>query len=150
MFVVVVAPLISDLNYIILRLLFLMLLLNCMIQITFEIPFKWKVLFQLAVICYQIFSVHHTDYDKLLLQCRMQWQHCGHIPTLQIMCNWRSPSCGEKTPFLIWYASCDMRGFGNSILLLWFALLDWFICLLEHGSFHFVPCFPLFFLGCFH
>jgi hypothetical protein len=31
---------------------------------------------------------------------------------------------------------------------LWFALLGDFFCLLRHGSFHFVPCFPLF-LGCF-
>ncbi len=28
-------------------------------------------------------------------------------------------------------------------------LLEWFICLLGRGSFHFVPCLPFFFFGCF-
>jgi hypothetical protein len=28
---------------------------------------------------------------------------------------------------------------------MWFTLFWWFICLFGHGSFHFVPCYPLFF-----
>jgi hypothetical protein len=35
------------------------------------------------------------------------------------------------------------EGFKNLMFPLWFALL-WVFCLLGHGSFHFVPCIPLF------
>ncbi len=37
-------------------------------------------------------------------------------------------------------------GFENLISPCVVCSLRWFICLLGHGSFHFVPCFPPFFL----
>jgi len=41
-------------------------------------------------------------------------------------------------------ASHDRRGFVNLMLPLWFALLGGSFDLLGCGSFHFVPCIPLF------
>ncbi len=41
------------------------------------------------------------------------------------------------------------REFRNLMFPLWFTLLGGFYCLPGHGSFHFVPCFSLLFLGCF-
>jgi hypothetical protein len=51
-----------------------------------------------------------------------------------------SSSCPHS---LMWYASRDKRGFGNLMFTLVVCPRRWFICLLDHESFHFVPCFPL-------
>jgi len=62
----------------------------------------------------------------------------------------------RSSPFLIWYASHDKRGFGNLMFPLWFTFflrwfflwftffLRWFFCLLGCRSFHFVSCIPPF------
>jgi len=51
------------------------------------------------------------------------------------------------SPFLIWYASHERRGFGNLMFPLWFTLLSGFICLLGCESSILFLVFPFF--GCF-
>jgi hypothetical protein len=58
---------------------------------------------------------------------------------------WARPPFRRSSPFLIWYASHNKKGFENLMFPLWFAFLGGFF---GHGSFHFVLCIlPLLFLS---